>query len=120
MQRYIIYLFVFVCFSTDLYAQACYDWEYSYPFPTANYLNGVSAVDADHAWAVGDGGTIIHTADGGASWVVQCPPVAANTILEDVSFANTTTGWAVGRTTDATDPVHRRRRGQLVFADRFG
>lgn len=60
---------------------------------------GVSFGDANNAWVVGDdlaGGDspIWHTADGGASWSAQ----SSGTIygLNEVAFANSTTGVAVG------------------------
>ena len=31
-------------------------------------LRGVAVFDADHAWAVGDGGIVVATSDGGATW----------------------------------------------------
>jgi photosystem II stability/assembly factor-like uncharacterized protein len=52
---------------------------------------GVFYLDATHAWSSGTG-TI--SAYDGANWVSQNPGVAGN--LEQVFFANTTTGWAVG------------------------
>ena len=38
---------------------------------TAEFLTGVSFVDANQGWAVGTSGTIVHTSDGGAHWVKQ-------------------------------------------------
>ena len=32
---------------------------------------GVSFVDANNGWAVGNGGTILHTSNGGATWSTQ-------------------------------------------------
>ena len=34
-------------------------------------LLGVDFVDAERGWAVGDGGTILVTNDGGRSWTAQ-------------------------------------------------
>jgi photosystem II stability/assembly factor-like uncharacterized protein len=57
-------------------------------------LNGVSAPDANNAWAVGSQGTIIKW--GGSSWSTQTSPVT--TTLRDVSMYGTGPyyGWAVG------------------------
>ena len=51
-------------------------------------------VDAQHGWAVGDDGTILATADGGASW----QPQTSNTTehLLSVGFVDAQRGWAVG------------------------
>ncbi|HUT93840.1 MAG TPA: YCF48-related protein [Thermoguttaceae bacterium] len=57
-------------------------------------LADVSFVDPEHGWAVGDRGTIWHTADGGQSWQLQPSGVACR--LESVSFVDRETGWAAG------------------------
>lgn len=57
-------------------------------------LYSVSFVDPDHAWVVGEFGTILVSADGGASWRPQQSPV--ETTLFGVSFADQQRGWAVG------------------------
>jgi len=51
--------------------------------------------DGQHGWAVGDGGTVLVTTDGGACWERGVDPSGAN--LAGVSFAaNARDGWAVG------------------------
>jgi photosystem II stability/assembly factor-like uncharacterized protein len=50
------------------------NWFSQYSFPNTR-LNAVGAVDADTAWAVGDGGVILKTVDGGGS--PQAPEVAS-------------------------------------------
>lgn len=57
-------------------------------------LHDVCFVDAQNGWAVGDRGTIWHTADGGKQWVLQQSRVACR--LESVSFINPQVGWAAG------------------------
>jgi photosystem II stability/assembly factor-like uncharacterized protein len=57
-------------------------------------LNDVSLIDASNGWAVGDGGTIIHTSDGGGTWGPQSSGVTQT--LNAVHFSSDTTGWAVG------------------------
>ena len=78
-----------------------------------NALDGVSFPDQTHGWAVGVGGTILATADGGQTWsqqlacaqtaaaVVQqyCQPQSADRVtqaLRSVSFVDSAHGWAVG------------------------
>lgn len=46
------------------------DWRQVRDVPTRANLNAVDAV-GDKVWAVGHDGTILHSADGGQSWVVQ-------------------------------------------------
>ncbi len=71
---------------------------------TTQPLYGVSFADQNVGWAVGGGGTILRTTDGGTTWKAQ--PSTTTQTLYGVSFANATTGWAVGgrgtllRTTD--------------------
>lgn len=62
-------------------------------FPDAR-LSDVCFVDPQHGWAVGDRGTIWHTADGGLHWRLQnsgvdCP-------LASVSFVDPQLGWVAG------------------------
>jgi hypothetical protein len=51
-------------------------------------------VDAHNGWAVGDGGTILATRNGGANWQPQFSGTSQN--LNGVYFADARTGWAVG------------------------
>jgi photosystem II stability/assembly factor-like uncharacterized protein len=46
------------------------DWRQASDVPTRANLNAVATV-GDLAWAVGQDGTIIHSADGGQTWTVQ-------------------------------------------------
>ncbi len=57
-------------------------------------LASVCFVDAEHGWAVGGLGTILHTADGGSTWNEQVS--GTNFILESVVFVDPLHGWAVG------------------------
>jgi YVTN family beta-propeller protein len=58
-------------------------------------LNAVSfAHDGVHAWAVGDNGTILATADGGGHWVPQVAGATGG--LEAVWFSDPLHGWAGG------------------------
>jgi len=81
------------------------DFYWQNPLPQGNSLNGVSAVDDRTAWAVGDGNSIIRTADGGGRWTVQDPGVTG-TVFQGVAAVDFNTAWVVGydgtvvRTTD--------------------
>ena len=50
--------------------------------------------DANTGWAAGDGGTLLATGNGGASWTAQ--PVAGSPQLAGLSVAGTADAWAVG------------------------
>ena len=57
-------------------------------------LNAVSFVDASTGWAVGAGGAIFSTRDGGRTWSPQTSGVDSD--LRDVKFLDRSEGWAVG------------------------
>ncbi|MEO0132450.1 MAG: YCF48-related protein [candidate division WOR-3 bacterium] len=65
------------------------------PVPNqAKYLRALDFVGRRHAWAVGRNGTILHTNDGGNTWIIQQSGV--DTTLFDVSFADTLHGLIAG------------------------
>ena len=57
-------------------------------------LADVCFVDAEHGGAVGDRGTIWHTADGGRHWSLQTSGVDCR--LSSVAFLDRKIGWAAG------------------------
>jgi photosystem II stability/assembly factor-like uncharacterized protein len=59
-----------------------------------NDLNGVWFFDANTGWAVGNGGRIIKTTNGGSTWAPQTSGTANN--LTDVRFTSATAGYACG------------------------
>lgn len=59
-------------------------------------LTAVTFVDASNGWAVGHGGTVLHTADGGEHWAVQRQDLTVDQPLFSVYFRNADTGWAIG------------------------
>lgn len=59
-----------------------------------DYLRAVSFGDASHGWAVGMGGAILATSDGGATWTPQAS--GTTTDLRGVSFTDANHGWVVG------------------------
>ena len=72
---------------------------FNYSNPIFNTeLQGVDFVDLSPGfavgWAVGDGGTIIKSTNGGATWNQQNSPIAQS--LFDVNCADQNTCWAVG------------------------
>ena len=63
--------------------------------PFARVLFAVAFADAAHGWAVGKGGAIVATSDGGATWAMQ-GQANAGTDLLDVATTDARHAWAVG------------------------
>jgi len=59
-----------------------------------NSFFGVHLIDYNNAWAVGNGGTIIFTTDGGTSWDNRHSGWSYD--FRDVFFADSQYGWVVG------------------------
>jgi photosystem II stability/assembly factor-like uncharacterized protein len=64
--------------------------------PIDTTLTAVSFVDRDNGWAVGHGGAIIHTTDGGEHWALQRKDLSVDQPLFGVYFKDRQNGWAVG------------------------
>jgi hypothetical protein len=77
---------------SDLFAQS--GWFPQSPLPTGNTLFGVSFAGPNIGTAVGEGGTIIRTTDGGSSWSMQVSGITV--VPYGVSFTDANTGTAVG------------------------
>ena len=58
-------------------------------------IASVYFLDAEHAWAVGSGGSIYHTADGGQTWERQLGEPQRNDFRE-VLFYDDKNGWIAG------------------------
>ncbi|MDX1547235.1 MAG: YCF48-related protein [Rhodothermales bacterium] len=82
-----------LCGFQDALAQGT-GWTWQNPLPQGNTLHAVHFADAASGWAVGDAGTILHTADGGQTWTVQDSNTART--LADVHFTDGQAGWIVG------------------------
>jgi photosystem II stability/assembly factor-like uncharacterized protein len=78
-------------------------------------LNAVSFADARRGWAVGSGGAVYATLDGGRSW----RPLASGTTsdLLDVKFFDALEGWAVGA---GGTVIHTRDGGATWAVERAG
>lgn len=61
--------------------------------PTTNRLQAVFFTDSLYGWAVGSGGTLIHTTDGGLSWSPQNAGVPNDIV--DIFMLNRLEGWAL-------------------------
>lgn len=60
----------------------------------ARFLRAIDFVGDRHGWACGRHGTVVHTSDGGTTWELQ--PVAVDTTLFDIDFADTLRGMIAG------------------------
>lgn len=58
-------------------------------------LRGLSVVSPRGAWASGQHGTVIHTADGGRTWVVDTVPGASTLDLRSIAATSPTTAFAM-------------------------
>jgi len=64
-------------------------WQsYSYPFQSVYFT------DTNNGWAVGGPGGIVHTTNGGGTWIEQS--AGTSSYLQDVFFIDASTGWCVG------------------------
>ena len=73
-------------------------WFWQMPQPSTG-LNDVTFA-AGQFWAVGGGGTILHSTDGGGSWAGQ--PTGSDADLWSVSFGDAQHGWVVGAQASGT------------------
>jgi len=89
---FVFYLILMIGFNQSVSAAIVWSAQTS---GTTNPLQDVSAVDASTAWAVGTGGTILYTTDGGTTWNGQTSGTTQT--LLGVSAADASTAWAVGR-----------------------
>ena len=85
-------------------------WFWQNPLPQGNDLRGQRWTDVTRGRGAGVAGTPLTTDDGGHAWAAHEP--RGNRDLTGISFANSTTGWAVGVSgTTATRQVGCRARG---------
>ena len=59
---------------------------------TGEHLYGIHFIDTKRGWAVGTGGTVLSTVDGGISWASAA---ISRDVLTQVSFATPNNGWTV-------------------------
>lgn len=86
-------------------------------------LTGVAAADANTAWIVGSGPTILKTINGTA-WAPQNPPggtIPTTSFLNGVDTADVNTAWIVGQTSLAWDQgVSSSSRGTILYTNNGG
>lgn len=71
-------------------------WRQAQSVPTTTTLTSASFLDEKQGWAVGHGGVIIATKDGGESWSVLAGKLGGPEILFSVLFTDANHGMAVG------------------------
>jgi photosystem II stability/assembly factor-like uncharacterized protein len=90
-------------------------WFWQNPLPQGNHLYDVQVFNPYTLIAVGDGGTVIKTTDGGENWNFQTS--GTSEWLESVHFTDQNTGWIVGwdgtilKTTDGGGNWHSQISG---------
>ena len=87
------------CFSRPAVAQNFWEQVNS---PTRETLNRVCFADSLKGWAVGENGTILHTVDGGETWLIQNSTITGN--IADIFFLNDRLGWAIAWNTTTPPP----------------
>ena len=97
------FILLFLLISTFQPHGTMAQWTWQNPTPQGNDLNGITFMDTNNGWAVGDHGVILHTVDGGISW--EASASATTQDLTSIVFSDATNGVAVGpfalsRTTD--------------------
>ncbi len=73
---------------------------------TGEDLRAIRFVNPLEGWIVGDGGTILHSSDGGATWEAESSSTTQP--LQSVYFLDASHGWAVG---DAGTILYRNSSG---------
>lgn len=79
-------------------------WGHQHPTPTGDHLKKAVFSEPGIAWAVGEGGTLLHSDDSGNHWTRVASGTMAN--LNAIAFAGPAEGWiagslgTVGHTTD--------------------
>ncbi|HMQ78474.1 MAG TPA: YCF48-related protein [Ignavibacteria bacterium] len=112
MKKYILFI-LFLFISSVSFSQ--FDWKWLHPRPQGNALKYVKVFSAADWLAVGDGGTFMKTASGGANWYITHDvtgykpygPVYTN----DAFFFNMTTGIVCG----PGGMIRRTSNGGLSF-----
>jgi photosystem II stability/assembly factor-like uncharacterized protein len=96
-------------------------WQFAYQQELLVDFQAVDFPSSTVGYAVGSGGVIYKSTDGGQTWALQTSPVTLT--LFDVHFTSETNGWAVGDngtmvfTTDGTTWVESDSSGVMTTRD---
>jgi photosystem II stability/assembly factor-like uncharacterized protein len=77
-------------------------WQLSDAKESEKNLRAVYFSDAWNGWAAGDGGTLLHTVDGGKEWNPLRGSVGKNYDAQRIFFMNENRGWMLGEMRDKT------------------
>src|SRR3989339_2001660 len=91
MKKFFFLFVILFLLHSDVFAQE--NW-YIQDVPTSREIYSVTFTDSTIGWAVGEGGTILKTTNGGEDWKLQ--PDSINYALRCVCFINENIGWIVG------------------------
>ena len=99
-------------------------WCWQRPLPQGNAIVDYAFADDTHGWAVGEGGTLLGTADGGVTWQARASGTQLD--LTRVAYANAQVGWVAAtngevlRTTDGGATWQRLSFGQNQSVSALG
>ena len=96
------FLLILLLISSRMFAIGGVQWTLV-PRVTTNTLHKGCFTDSLNGWAVGINGTIIHTSNGGNTWVLQNSNTDFNII--SVSFINSQKGFAISNSLLYSNPV---------------
>lgn len=71
-------------------------WRVQCQDPKGIGLHDLAAISREEIWAVGGWGFLLHTMDGGATWVRAPVPGSTDDFLWTIAFANAQEGWIAG------------------------
>lgn len=98
MKKYLTLSFVILCcffLSKQIYSQS--GWTFQNPYPTGNTLYSLVFANSLTGYAVGYNGTLIKTADGGASWTsINTGHNGVYDFFSSVYFTSANTGYISG------------------------
>ena len=90
-----------------------------HPSPTVERLRGVSAVSARVAWASGNHGAVLRTADGGATWVPIVVPGARALDFRDVEAVSARAVYLLSIGAGDASRIYQTEDGAKTWTLRF-
>jgi len=91
------------------------EWVLQAPLPTARNLSGVAWATATHAFASGDGLTLVETLDGGVTWNEVDLPGSSTDPLYNVSCVDANICVAIGNSSTIGPDVYRTSNAGLSW-----
>jgi photosystem II stability/assembly factor-like uncharacterized protein len=101
----------FLMLITSLYSQQ-QNWSWQNPLPQGNDLHHINVINENLIFAVGNGGTVMKTTDGGITWTILNTGTTKN--LRQADFLqNGLSGYAVGYTQGAGSSIIKTSDGGI-------